>query len=133
MNVLLDTHVLLWWQAGGERLSAGAARAVEDADSVLLSPLTFWEVATLHRLNRIELDRILGVWVQDLLAQPRIGTAPLSTEAATWAGELDSSFPGDPIDRLLYATCRDLRIPFVSKDERLRNFAGRAKDVQIIW
>ena len=133
MNVLLDTHVLLWWQAGGERLSGAARAAIDNAELMLVSPLTFWEVATLRRLGRIKLDRELGVWVHDLLGQPRISTAPLTPEAAAWAGDLDNAFPGNPFDRLLYATGRDLRVPIISKDERLRAYAAQSKDVQFVW
>lgn len=133
VSVLLDTHVLLWWQADGRKLSAVAAEAIAGADAVLLSPLTFWEVGTLTRLRRIELDRPVATWVHDLLGQPRITVAPLSPEAAAWAAELGGSFPGDPIDRMLYATCRDLRVPLVSKDERLRSFAANARDIEIVW
>jgi PIN domain nuclease of toxin-antitoxin system len=125
--------VLLWWLAGGGRLSRAATAAIDGADAVLLSALTFWETATLSRLGRVELDRELSVWVQDVLRQPRIAMAPLSAEAAAWAGGLGSSFPGDPIDRLLYATSRDLRVPMLSKDDGLRAFAAAAGDVQIIW
>ena len=133
MSVLLDTHVLIWWQAGGERLSAAARTAIEMAEQLLVSPLTFWEVATLRRLGRVSLDRELGVWVHDLLVQPRIATAQLTPEAAAWAGDLGDAFPGDPFDRLLYATGRDLRIPIVSKDERLRAYAAQSKDVEFVW
>jgi PIN domain nuclease of toxin-antitoxin system len=133
MNVLLDTHVLLWWQAGGRRVSVAAQGAIDNAELLFVSPLTLWEVATLRRLGRITLDRELGVWVHDLLAQPRISTAPLTPEAAAWAGDLDDAFPGDPFDRLLYATARDLRLPIVSKDERLRAYAAQSKDVQFVW
>jgi hypothetical protein len=38
--ILLDTHVLLWWRAGGERLSTAAARAIARADTVLVSPIS---------------------------------------------------------------------------------------------
>jgi PIN domain nuclease of toxin-antitoxin system len=133
VNVLLDTHVLLWWQAGSERLSRVAVRAIHRADAILISPLTCWEVATLHRLGRVRLDRDPVSWVRDLLLGDRIVTAALSPEAATWAGDLGPSFPGDPIDRLLYATARDHRVPLVSKDERLRAFASTARDVDIVW
>ena len=133
MRCLLDTHVLLWWLAGGERLSTAAAAAIEGADAVLLSPLTFWEAATLWRLGRIELDREMSVWVQDVLRQPRVEVAALSPEAAALAGSLGQSFPGDPIDRLLYATSRDLRLPLVSKDDGLRAFAAGTGDIEIIW
>jgi PIN domain nuclease of toxin-antitoxin system len=133
VSVLLDTHVLLWWQAGGDRLSRTASAAIESAETVYISPLTFWEIATLRRLGRIGLDREIGAWVQDVIRVPGVSTAPLSAEAAAWAGELPPSFPGDPIDRMLYATSRDLRLPFVSKDEGLRAFARAAADVQILW
>lgn len=133
MSLLLDTHVLLWWQAGGQRLSSTASAAVDGASVIYVSPLTLWEVATLRRLGRIELDRELGVWVHDLLGQARITTAALTPEAAAWAGDLATDFPGDPIDRLLCATARDLRVPLVSKDESLRAYAARAGEIEIVW
>jgi PIN domain nuclease of toxin-antitoxin system len=133
LNVLLDTHALLWWQAGGQRLSRAAAAAIDRAEVIHLSPLTFWEIATLRRLGRVELDRDLRMWVHDVLRQPRIAMAALTPEAAAWAGELDTDFPGDPMDRLLYATGRDIREPMVSKDERLRDYAARSGEVEFIW
>ena len=133
LNVLLDTHVLIWWYAGGERLSSKARRAIDGAEAILVSPLTCWETATLHRLGRVALDRDPLVWVGDLLREDRIVVAAVSPEAATWAGLLPDAFPGDQIDRLLYATARDRRAPLVSKDERLHEFAAAAGDVDVIW
>lgn len=131
MTVLIDTHALLWWQAGGTRLSRTARRAIDEADTVLVSPLTCWEVATLERLGRIALDRDPTRWVHDLYDTDRIGVAALSPAAAAWAGALGDAFTGDPIDRLLYATARDLRVPLVSKDERLHAFASGG--VRVVW
>ena len=131
MTVLLDTHALLWWQAGGSRLSKPAQRAIDEADAVLVSPLTCWEVATLERLGRIALDRDPTIWVHDLYQADRIGVAALSPEAAAWAGALGDDFTGDPIDRLLYATARDLRVPLITKDERLHAFPNG--DVRVVW
>jgi PIN domain nuclease of toxin-antitoxin system len=136
LSLLLDTHVLLWWQAGAAgagRMSSAATAAIDGAVAIYVSPLSFWEVATLRRLGRIELDRELGVWVHDLLGQPRMTTAVLTPEAAAWAGDLAPDFPGDPIDRLLYATARDLRLPLVTKDERLRSYAARSGEVELVW
>jgi PIN domain nuclease of toxin-antitoxin system len=133
VTLLLDTHALVWWQAGGDRLSPAAQRAIEAADTVLVSPLTLWEVATLQRRGRLQLDRDPLDWARDLLRTPGIDEAPLTAAAATWAGTLDDRFWGDPIDRLLYATARDLRVPLVTKDERLHAYAATAGDVDIIW
>lgn len=133
MSVLLDTHVVLWWQAGGGRLTRAAARAIDTADEILISPLTCWEIATLHRLGRVELDRDPTQWIRDLLRGERIASAPLTPEAAAWAGGLAATFPGDPIDRLIYGTARDLRVPLVTKDDRLRTAAESFGGVRIIW
>ena len=133
MSALLDTHVVLWWQAGGDRLSGAAASAIHAADEILISPLTCWEIATLNRLGRVKLDREFTQWIRDLLGGDRIVTAPLTPEAAGWAGALPESFPGDPIDRLLCATARDLRVPLVSKDAQLRAAASSVEGVRVIW
>ena len=134
MTVLVDTHVLLWWQAGGERLSQRADHAIRNAKRVLVSPLSCWEVSTLHRQGRIVLDRDPLRWVQALFRLPRVESAALSPAAAAWAGTLDGQrFPGDPIDRLLSATALDLRVPLVTKDERLSEYALAAGDIDVVW
>ena len=124
---------MLWWQAGGDRLSSAATAAIDTADELLISPLTCWEIVTLHRLGRIQLDRDPAQWISDLLSSDRIATAGLSPQAAAWAGSLSGGFPGDPIDRLLYATALDLRVPFVSKDDRLRVAVTDIGSVRVIW
>jgi PIN domain nuclease of toxin-antitoxin system len=132
--ILLDTHVLLWWQSGGKRLSARAAREIARAELVLVSPINCWEVAMLLAKDRIALDRDVFMWVSDLLATEGVDSAPLSPTAAVAAGLLSSAgFPGDPADRLLYATARDLNVPLVTKDGAIREYARAAKDVRTIW
>ena len=134
MSVLLDTHALLWWRAGGDRLSGPAASSISAADRVFVSPLSCWEITTLERQGKIALDRDPLLWIQALFEVDRIETANLSPSAAAWAGQIDASrFPGDPIDRLLYATAMELRIPLVTKDERMTEFARAAGVVEIVW
>jgi PIN domain nuclease of toxin-antitoxin system len=133
VRVLADTHAVLWWRGEPGRLSPAARRELERADPVLLSAISIWEIATLVRLNRIRLDRDLSDWVTDLLAEG-IAVADLKQRAALDAGSWSpDEFPGDPADRLIYATARDLRVPLVSKDERMHDVAGRRGDVKVIW
>ena len=54
MRVLLDTHALLWWVADSGRLSPRARRIVADeANGVLVSAASAWEIATKYRLGRL--------------------------------------------------------------------------------
>jgi PIN domain nuclease of toxin-antitoxin system len=133
VSCLLDTHVLLWWRGDPSRLSRQARRRIEAEDRALVSPVSLWEVATLLRLRRIELDRDLFTWIQDLLSQD-VELAELSAWAAAEAGTWDASeFPGDPADRLIYATAKDLHIPLVSKDARLSEVATARRDIEVVW
>ncbi|MGH9188938.1 MAG: type II toxin-antitoxin system VapC family toxin [Acidimicrobiales bacterium] len=134
MTVLLDTHALLWWQAGGQRLSTRAASAIARAEMVLVSPISCWEVAELVRKGRVALDRDLHLWVRDLLAQEGVAVAELAPQAAVAAGLLaGSGFSGDPADRILYATARALAVPLVTKDKAIRDFARASREVRAIW
>ena len=88
----------------------------------------------LVRDRRIELDRPFGHWINRVVEDSRSFLAALSPVAAAWAGQIPAgSFPGDPADRLIYATARDLRVPLVTKDERLHGHANRSGDVDVVW
>lgn len=130
---LLDTHVLLWWVTSDTRLSARARTEIARAETVLVSPVSCWEIATLIRKGRLRLDRDPYIWLADVLAQERVEEAPLRPVVAAAAGLLPDAFPGDPADRLLYSTARDLVVPFVTKDQRVRGFARGSGDVKTVW
>jgi PIN domain nuclease of toxin-antitoxin system len=130
-EILLDTHALLWWQAGSDRLSAAANDAIAGADRVLVSPISCWEVAMLVTKGRVALDRAVARWVDDLGAGT-VGFAELTPRVAAAAGSLED-FHGDPADRLIYATAADGRLPLVTKDRRLSDFARTDARVLTIW
>ena len=50
--VLLDTHTWAWSLAGDDRLSKPALAAIEAVDTVLVSPITFFEIAQKVRLGK---------------------------------------------------------------------------------
>ena len=132
--ILIDTHVLLWWQAGASRLSRPATRAIDRADTILLSPVSFWEIGVLEAMGRIRLDRDPFEWVRDLLHEARLQTATLSPSAAMFAGRMPGlGFEGDPADAMIYATAMQEQVPLVTKDKRLRLFAAGRKDVRTLW
>ncbi len=132
--ILLDTHVVLWWLEGGGSLSAAARQAIEDAQVLLVSPVTCWEVGTLVAKRKVALDRDVLDWTADLYARDRIDVAALTPSAAARAGALGlEGFHGDPADRLLYATARELGVPLVTRDRDMTAHASRAGDVRIVW
>jgi PIN domain nuclease of toxin-antitoxin system len=121
--IVLDTHAWLWWRASPERLSERALAAIEEAPRIGVSTLSAWEVAMLEVRGRITLDRDVGTWVRHALADTRVEPLAPTAEIAVAAGLLDAkSFPGDPIDRLIYATARALGARLVTRDAAIAAF-----------
>jgi PIN domain nuclease of toxin-antitoxin system len=128
-TVLLDTHVLHWWSAESQRLSPAASRALTEADELAVASITWFELAWLARHERITLTVPVLSWLDELAAQVRtVGISPAIAAAAAF---LPSSFPGDPADRLIYATAIEHGWPLITKDERLRRHKHPRKPA--IW
>lgn len=130
-EIVLDTHVLLWWRADTTRLSKRAARAIAEAATITVSAITFWEVGMLLEKQRIALDRPLARWTEDLLADPRIRSADLTPSRAIAAARLKAGH-GDPADRIILATTMDLGAALVTKDVAVRR-AARQHALTTIW
>jgi PIN domain nuclease of toxin-antitoxin system len=116
--VLLDSHVVQWWSAEPERISRAAAKALSDADELAIAAISWFELAWLAEHERIVLTIPVRSWLDQVAA--RIRTIPLTPAIAATAASLPSSFPGDPADRLIYATAIELGMRLVTKDHRLR-------------
>jgi PIN domain nuclease of toxin-antitoxin system len=117
-TLLLDSHVLHWWSAEPNRLSPAAATAVEQADELAAAAISWFELAWMARHERIVLTVPLRTWLAGLSAHVRtLGITPAIAETAV---TLPASFPGDPADRLIYATAVEHGFRLVTKDARLR-------------
>ncbi len=121
--IVLDTHAWLWWLAAPERLSSTAVQAIERASRIGISTLSAWEVTMLAARGRISLDREVSLWVRQALTDERVESLAPSAEVAVSAGLLDAqSFPGDPVDRLIYATARSTGATLITRDAAIRAF-----------
>lgn len=117
--VVLDSHVVQWWSAEPDRISSAAGRAISDADELAVADISWFELAWLARNERIVLTIPLNAWLQQLAGQLR--TLPVTPAIAATAVNLPSTFPGDPADRLIYATAIEHGWRLITKDERLRS------------
>jgi PIN domain nuclease of toxin-antitoxin system len=118
-GVLLDTHVVHWWSAEPKRVSRGARKALEEAEELVVSAISWYELAWLARHERISVTVPIRTWLQGLSAQMRtIGVTPAIADTAV---ALPSSFPGDPADRLIYATAIEHGLPLLTKDRAIRD------------
>jgi PIN domain nuclease of toxin-antitoxin system len=117
-TVLLDTHVVHWWSAEPDRISRAAAQALGDADELAVAAISWFELAWLAKHERIVVTIPIRSWLGQLANELRtVGVTPAVADTAV---SLPSSFPGDPADRLIYATAIEHGWRLVTKDRRLR-------------
>lgn len=110
MRLLLDTHVLIWWDEGA-RLSRAAMTAIRDADQVYVSAVTAWEIAIKTALGRLEPSRT----VAEATADSGFEELPLRLHhAEALAGQ--PRHHRDPFDRMLLAQARAERLTIVTRD-----------------
>ena len=77
--------------------------------------------AWLAEHGRIGVTIPVRSWLEALSRDVRtVGVTPAIAHTAV---TLPESFPGDPADRLIYATAVEYGWPLVTKDRRLRNHA----------
>jgi PIN domain nuclease of toxin-antitoxin system len=117
LKLLLDTHIWLWSLQDRARLGARVAREISDRNNeVWLSPISTWEVLTLHAKGRVRLGGDLEEWVLDATRPFR--EAPLTHQIAFAARQLAISTK-DPADRFLAATAQVLNLTLVTADAAL--------------
>jgi len=103
LKLLLDTHTLLWWWKDDPRLSRRAAKAIADeANIVLVSAASAWEIATKHRIGKLPGAESAIRDFNELIVVDGFGHLAVSYQHAIKAGGFDIVHR-DPFDRMLAA------------------------------
>ena len=113
--ILLDTHAWAWSLAGDQRLSEPALAALERAESVLVSPISFFEIARKVKLGQWPEMEPYVHQLGPLLTEQGGAIAPLEPQICVSAAMLDWDHR-DPYDRMLAATATYYGLPLVSAD-----------------
>ncbi len=101
--------------AGDDRLSKTALAAIETASTVLVSPITFFEIAQKVRLGKWPEMEPYVEQLPVLLREQGGVAADFSPALCVRAGMLDWSHR-DPFDRFLAATALLGHVPLISAD-----------------
>jgi PIN domain nuclease of toxin-antitoxin system len=123
VELLLDSHVAVWWAVEPERLSPGAAQALRDPQNALwVSAASAWELAIKVGQGKLELD------VRDLferLVGHGVRLRGIGVDDGVEAAEL--VWPHrDPFDRMLVAQARRSALTIVTRDDAIRAFVAGA-------
>lgn len=113
--ILLDTHAWAWSLAEDQRLSRPALLAIEAAETVLVSPISFFEIAQKVRVGKWPKMESWLSQLPALLAEQGGSVAALNPAICVAAGTMSWAHR-DPFDRLLAATAMHYNLPLVSVD-----------------
>ena len=126
MQLLLDTHALIWWLTDDESLSKGAYEAVAEPSNVVYTSIaSAWQLATKHRSGKLPLaGRLVGA-LSEIVARERFKELPIAFGHAQAAGALPGAHR-DPFDRMLIAQALAEGLTLVS-NERVFDAFGVAR------
>lgn len=114
-TLLLDTHAWAWTLVADPRLSNPAVAAIQAAGTILVSPVSFFEIAQKVRVGKWpEMEPILHE-LPAVLGQQGGRNANLMPAICITAGVMSWDHR-DPFDRLLAATALYYNLPIVSAD-----------------
>ena len=123
MNLLLDTHVLLWAAIMPQRLSPAARRLLDETAAHLwFSAASLWEVAVKRGLGRADFDVEPRRLRRGLLDNGWRELAILSEHAVA---TLDlPTLHSDPFDRMLLAQAHVEGLTLVTSDATVARYPG---------
>ena len=132
--LLLDTHVLLWLLAGDTRLHANARDLMQDElrrRRLYVSSASYWELARLVQLGRIDLGCDLRVW-RARRVDSGIGEIPLDSETLILAEDLRrQGAPNDLADRLIMASTISRRGRLATADRQILAWDGNVERLDV--
>lgn len=127
MNLLLDTHALLWFTAGDARMGAEARRVIEDSETIsYISMASWWEIAIKCSLGKLTLYEPLALFMSRRADE---GFRFLAIDARHIVPLIDMPFHHrDPFDRLIICQAMSENMPICTYDPGFSRYG-----VRVIW
>jgi len=118
MNLLLDTHVLLWWLDDHPDLSLRAKTAIADGQNlVFVSAVVIWEIQIKYALGKLKIPANF----RKVLEQQDFKFLDITMEHACAIGDLPLHHR-DPFDRMLVAQAKVEGLTIVTRDKHLKKY-----------
>ena len=127
-SILLDTHTWVWSFANDALLSSRARTAIREADTVYVSPISFFEIGQKVRTGQWPEMQGRVKELPTILKEQGGSIATLTPEICLNASTMNWEHR-DPFDRLIVSTALALDVALVSKDSAFED----RDDLTLIW
>ncbi|MBP8252264.1 MAG: type II toxin-antitoxin system VapC family toxin [Herpetosiphon sp.] len=125
IDVVVDTHAIIWYFANDRQLSANARtylqQAVNRGDSIAISSITFAEMVYLVEKQRIDsqaFDRL--VWVINQV-NTNVVEIPVDHRIIGAMTQIARTDVPDLPDRIIAATALYLNVPLIRRDRKIQS------------
>jgi PIN domain nuclease of toxin-antitoxin system len=126
MRLLLDTHLILWWQGMPDKVSAIARDLVENSEQIVyVSRASLWELAIKVGLGKLHLD--LPRFCERVQADGFDWLAIDNPHLLTYAKLPQFDDHKDPFDRLLVAQSLSEPLILLTADSKLARYGGTVR------
>jgi PIN domain nuclease of toxin-antitoxin system len=128
LKVLVDTHAILWWLAGDDRLSPAARRILADpANRRWVSIASLWEIAIKMSAGKLPAGELTLRRIAETLAAQEFVVLPIRLDDLLRV-ELLPWIHRDPFDRVLIAQALEEGVPLLTLDGAMSGYP-----VETIW
>jgi len=128
MNLLLDTHVFIWYTMDADRLSAKALDAIQAAENpIFISQVSIWEMQIKHNIGKLELPFTVQEMVDAQLAKNAFNCLRIKNRHL-WQLESLPHIHKDPFDRLLVSQALCENLTLISRDYHIKKY-----NISTLW
>ncbi|NJL91488.1 MAG: type II toxin-antitoxin system VapC family toxin [Coleofasciculaceae cyanobacterium SM2_1_6] len=122
MELLLDTHVLIWFFSGDEKLSDNAKNLIEDVDNIkYIGVASIWEMAIKQSKGKLTLSLPLDNYIQEKIKLEDFQLLNIKLSHLKVVSQLPFHH-SDPFDRLLIAQAIVENISIISQDSMFNSY-----------
>ncbi|MBU2509792.1 type II toxin-antitoxin system VapC family toxin [bacterium] len=118
MNILLDTHVCLWWLDNSTALKKEIKDVISNIDNVIIvSAVVIWEIRIKQAIGKLEIPPDFF----EVLTQQGFEIIPIAAEDAYKVGDLPLHHR-DPFDRMLIAQAKSGGFTILTHDKEFTKY-----------
>ena len=127
MNLLVDTHALIWFITDNNKLPINTKKFIESNDNdCYVSIATFWEIGIKNSIGRLDLNSDLQK-IFRIIEESGFDILPITTNHILQNADLEL-YHQDPFDRIIIAQAMVEKMTIITKDIQFKNY-----NIPIVW